>query len=52
MVPLLIYDPSVVVGFAFVVAAAWRWFAVPADARRSEYMLLLAIFAVIATSAA
>ena len=51
MLALLIYDPSVVVGFVFIVAVVWRWFANPADARRNEYMLVLAIFALIAVPA-
>jgi hypothetical protein len=51
MLALLIYDPSVVVGFLFIAAVAWRWFAVPTDARRSEYMLVLGIFALIAVPA-
>jgi hypothetical protein len=50
---LLIYDPSVVVGFLLIVAVVWRWwFAVPAEARRYEYILLIAIFALIASPAA
>lgn len=48
MLNLLIFDPSVVVGFIFVLAVAWRWFAVPGDARRSEYLLLLGVFGAIA----
>jgi hypothetical protein len=52
MESLLVYDPSVVVGFVFILAVVWRWFAVPADARRCEYLLLIAIFAVIAGPAA
>jgi hypothetical protein len=52
MVSLLIFDPSVVVGFVFVLAVAWRWFAVPGDARRSEYLLLIAIFTLILSPAA
>jgi hypothetical protein len=52
MVSLLIFDPSVVVGFVLIVAVVWRWFAVPADARRSEYILLIAIFALIVAPAA
>src|SRR5579864_5971687 len=51
MLALLIYDPSVVVGFVLIAAVAWRWFANPADARRNEYMLVLAIFALIALPA-
>ena len=47
MVALLLYDPSVVVGFVFIMAVVWRWFAVPADARRSEYLLLIGIFTLI-----
>jgi PAP2 superfamily len=45
---LLIFDPSVVVGCVCVVLIAWRWFAIPGDARRSEYVLLIAIFALVA----
>jgi PAP2 superfamily len=52
MVSLLIFDPSVVVGFVLVLAAAWRWFAVPADARRTEYILLIAIFTLLVSPAA
>lgn len=48
MLDLLIFDPSVAVGFVFVLAVAWRWFAVPGDARRSEYMLVLGVFGSIA----
>jgi hypothetical protein len=52
MVSLLIFDPSVVVGFVFLLAVVWRWFAVPADARRCEYLLLIGIFTLMATPAA
>ena len=52
MVSLLIFDPSVIVGLVFILAVGWRWFAVPADARRCEYMLLIAIFTLIASPAA
>ncbi len=52
MLSLLLYDPSVAVGFLLILAVAWRWFAVPADARRSEYILLVAIFTLIASPAA
>jgi hypothetical protein len=47
MLPLLIFDPSVVPGLVFILWAAWRWFAKPNDTRRSEYMLLIAILALI-----
>jgi hypothetical protein len=52
MLSLLIYDPSVVVGFVLILAVVWRWFAVPADARRSEYILLVATFTLIVSPAA
>lgn len=52
MMSLLIFDPSVIVGLVFILAVGWRWFAVPADARRCEYMLLVAIFTLIASPAA
>ena len=39
MLSLLIFDPPGSGGFVLVVAVAWRWFAVPEDARRSEYIL-------------
>ena len=52
MLSLLIYDPSVAVGFLLILAVVWRWFAVPADARRSEYILLIAIFTLIVSPAA
>ncbi len=48
MLNLLIFDPSVAIGFVFILAVAVRWFLVPGDARRSEYMLLIGIFGVIA----
>lgn len=47
MLPLLIFDPSIVVGFIFVMAVAVRWFMVPSDDRRSEYLLLFSIFTLI-----
>ena len=52
MLFLLLYDPSVVVGLVFIVAVAWRWFAVPADARRCEYVLLIAIYTLIVSPVA
>lgn len=52
MLSLLLYDPSVVVGFLLILAVVWRWFAAPADARRSEYILLIAIFALVLSPAA
>ena len=52
MLPLLIFDPSVVVGFVFVLAVAVRWFLVPSDDRRSEYLLLFSIFTLIMAPAA
>lgn len=48
LLDLSIFYPSVAVGLVFVLAVAWRWFRVPADARRSEYLLLLGIFGMIA----
>jgi hypothetical protein len=52
MVSLLIFDPSVVVGFVLIVAVVWRWFTVPTDARRCEYLLLIAIYTLIVTPVA
>jgi PAP2 superfamily len=52
MVFLLLYDPSVVVGLVFIVAVVWRWFVVPADARRCEYLLLITIYTLIVTPVA
>ena len=52
MLSLLINDPSVVVGFVLILGVAVRWFAVPADARKTEYILLIAIFTLIVTPAA
>lgn len=52
MLNLLILDPSVAVGFVFIVAVVVRWILVPADARRSEYMLVIALGAVILSPAA
>lgn len=49
---LLIFDPSVLAGCVCVLLVAWRWFALPGDARRSEYLLLIAIFGLIADPAA
>jgi hypothetical protein len=49
---LLLYDPSVVVGFVWILAVVWRWFAVPAEGRRCECLLLIAIFTLIANPVA
>jgi len=52
VLPLLIFDPSVVIGFLFVLAVAVRWFLVPSDDRRSEYLLLFSIFTLITAPSA
>lgn len=52
MQELLIFDPSVLPGAVLILWAAWRWFVVPEDARRSEYVLLVGIFALILAPAA
>jgi len=44
VVSLLIYGPSVAVGCVIVLLVAARWFVVPGDALRSEYLLLIALF--------
>lgn len=48
MLTLLIFEPSVVAGLVFVLWAGWRWFAEPMDRRRSEYLLLIGVFGIIA----
>ena len=48
MLGLLLFDPSVVLGGLFVLVVAVRWFLMPKEARRSEYLLLVAIFTLIA----
>jgi len=52
MLQMLIYDPSVVVGFVLILAVVWQWFTVPADTRQNEYILLVAIFTLVVTPAA
>lgn len=52
MLNLFIFDPSVPVGFVLIMGVVWRWFAVPDDRRRSEILLLIAIFTLIVSSAA
>lgn len=52
MLNFLITYPSVAIAFLFVFVFIGRWNLVPADRRRSEYLLVMTLFSVIAGSVA
>jgi hypothetical protein len=48
----LILDPSVALGVVLILGCLTRWFVAPTDRRRTEYLLVTAIFTVLASSVA